>query len=127
MNKMSRSLESRLKRIEDRLKRIGDILELSPTITTFEWKDFNERDKGILNYLLRKERQGATTFEIAEAISLNAPETSGRTIVYRRLKRIERISRRIKGISIVIPERKRWYLNYDDFQFHVKEAKINEN
>jgi len=121
---MVAKLERRLRRIEDRLKRIEDTLELSETITSFEWKDFSERDKAILHTLLEKGREGASTTEIANALNLEAPETGGRTIVYTRLKRVERISRRIKGTPIVICERKRWYLNYDDFDF--PEVKKNE-
>ena len=116
-NMLRKSLESRLKRIEERLKRIEDILELSPTIVSFDWKEFNERDKEILEYLYCKGREGATTTEIATNLRFPNPESSGRTIVYRRLKRIERISRRIKGLPIVIYEAKRWFLNYDDFDF----------
>jgi len=90
---------------------------MSPTVTSFDWKEFNERDQAILSYLYSKEQAGATTTEIAEKIGLKEPETSGRTIVYRRLKRIERISRRIKGTPIIYYDRKIWSLNYDAFQF----------
>jgi len=86
-------------------------------VASFDWKDFSDRDKAILDTLLRKGREGSTTTEIAKELNLPEPETSGRTIVYVRLKRIERISKHIKGISIVVPERKRWYLNYTDFSF----------
>jgi len=114
--KVSAKLERRVQRIEERLKRIEDVLELSPMVVSFDWKDFSDRDKAILNFLLSK-REGASTTEIAEALEFSEPETSGRTIVYTRLKRIERISKRLKGSPLVISERKRWYLNYDDFNF----------
>jgi len=115
--KMVANVERRFKRIEERLKRVEDLLELSATVVSFEWKEFSERDRAILNALLEKGREGASTTEIALRINLNEPETSGRTIVYTRLRRIERISRRLKGFPLVIVERKRWYLNYDDFSF----------
>lgn len=114
---MVSKLERRVERIEERLKRIEDSLELSPMITTFDWKDFSERDKTILTFLLNKGREGATTTEIAVGLNFSEPETSGRAIVYVRLKRIERISKRLKGSPIILCERKRWYLNYDDFNF----------
>jgi len=117
--KLPARLQSRLKRLEQRIKRIEDILEISPTIVSFDWKDFSYRDRMILNILLEKGREGATTTQIAEQMGFDDPEGSGRVIVYRRLKRIERISRRIKGFSIVLYDHKRWSLNYDDFQFHV--------
>jgi len=116
------ALESRLRRIEERLKRIEDTIELSPVVTTFDWKDFSDRDKEILKYLYQKGREGATTTEIAEELGFPNPETSGRTIAYRRLKRIERISRRIKGLPIVLYEMKRWSLNFQDFNFVIKEG-----
>jgi len=81
-----------------------------------------ELDKGILKHLLAKTFDGATTKEMAEVLQLNKPETSGRTIVWRRLKRIQNISKRMKGAPIVISERKRWVMNFDEFTF--KEAKI---
>lgn len=111
-------MEKRLERLEARVKRIERELELGGVVVSFDgWTDFTERDKAILNTLLQKNRKGATTTEIAETIGLEAPETSGRTIVYTRLKRIARISNRLKGAPIVVSERKRWYLNYDEFDF----------
>lgn len=117
-------LEKRVGQIHARLKRVEDLLELSNMVASFDWKDFSERDKAILDTLLRKGPEGTTTTEIARELGLPEPETSGRTIVYTRLKRIERISKRIKGIPIVVPERKRWFLNYSDFSF--PEVKKNE-
>uniref|UniRef100_A0A6M3M3M2 Uncharacterized protein n=1 Tax=viral metagenome TaxID=1070528 RepID=A0A6M3M3M2_9ZZZZ len=121
---VKKQLNSRLKNIDSRLKRIEDILELSPTVTKFSWKQFNEVDQKILFYLLRKDREGATTTEIATALNLKSPDGSGRVSVYRRLRRIERISRTMKGLPIVLSERKRWTLNFDDFSFHVKEDEL---
>ena len=121
---VAKKLETRVQRIEEKLKRIEDVLELGDIVTTFDWKDFSTLDKRILDKLLEKGREGSTTTEIAKELNLNEPETSGRTIVYTRFKRIERISRRIKGIPIIISERKRWYLNYEDFRF--PEVKKNE-
>lgn len=124
MTKDIAKLEMRIKRIEARLKQIEDVLELSNTVSSFDWKEFSDKDQAILNFLLKKGREGATTTEIATELAFPNPETSGRTIVYTRLKRIERISRRIKGLPIVITERKRWYLNFDDFSF--PEVKADE-
>jgi len=118
----SLKLENRLKSIEERLKRIEDALELSPAVMSFDWKTFSDRDKAILNYLLSKGREGDTTTQIARQLGLNNPEESGRTIIYRRLKRIENISRKIKGSPIVSYDRKRWSLNYEVFQFPEKEV-----
>jgi len=113
----AKKLEIRVQRIEEKLRRIEDVLELGDIVTTFDWKDFSLLDKSVLDKLLEKGREGSTTTEIAKELNLKEPETSGRTIIYTRLKRIERISRRIKGIPIIVSERKRWYLNYEDFRF----------
>jgi len=118
VTKLPAKLEKRLKSIEERLKRIEKELEFGGLIiSSFDWKDFTDRDKAILNYLLQRGREGATSTEIAEAIGMDSPESGGRTIVYTKLRRIERISKRLKGQPIVVNERKRWFLNYDEFDF----------
>lgn len=115
--KMVAKIEKRLERIEARVRRIEKELEMGGMIVTFDWKDFSQRDKQILNCLLQKGQEGSTTTEIASAINLNSPETGGRTIIYERLKRIKRISSRLKGAPIVIMDRKRWFLNFQEFDF----------
>lgn len=116
--KLPAKVEKRLKSVEERLKRIEKELEFGGlVVSSFDWKDFTDRDKAILTFLLNREREGATSTEIASAIGMDSPESGGRTIVYMRLKRIERISKRLKGQSIVINERKRWFLNYEEFDF----------
>jgi len=112
---------SRLESIEARLRRVERILEPHPSIVSFDWKDFTDRDELLLNTLLQKGRKGLTTPKLARAIGLKKPETSGRSIVYRRLRQIERVSKRLKGSSIVIYNKKRWSLNFDEFSFHIKE------
>jgi hypothetical protein len=119
----SRTIEKRFKKIEERLKRIEDELELSPAVTSFDWKEFSEEDKKILGILLAKERLGATTTEISEEMGHSDPEGSGRVLVYRKLKRIERVSKRVKGFPIVTSNGRRWSLNYDDFHFHMETEK----
>lgn len=106
-------------RLDDRVKRIERELELADVITSFDWRDFMERDKYILSALLKHGRRGATTTQIARELEIPRPETVGRAIVYRRLKRIAYVSRRLKGFPIVICERKVWSLNFRDFAFHV--------
>lgn len=117
---MDRRTEAELKNLKERVKRIEDELQLSPTVTSFDWKQFNDRDKSILMVLLKKEREGATTTEIAEILEMEPVETSGRVKVYRSLRRIERLSRKLKGFPIVVYEKRKWSLNYQDWQFHIK-------
>lgn len=121
---ITQNIERRLQRVEDRLKRIEKELELSGTFLSLDWEEFNPKDKTILAHLLKKKNKGATTTEIANTIGLDSPESSGRTIVYTRLKRIERISRRLKGMPIVVTEKKRWYMNFDEYSF--PEGTLNE-
>ena len=68
-------------------------------------------------------QEGASTVELATLLNLKNPTKSGRTIIYRRLIRIEEITRRQKGQPIVIQERKKWYLNTDEYQFKITEDK----
>lgn len=108
-------------RLDDRVKRIERELELADVVTTFNWKDFTERDKRILSALLKHGRRGATTTQIARELEIPRPETVGRAIAYRRLKRIAYVSRRLKGFPIVVCEKKVWSLNFRNFTFHVGE------
>lgn len=121
---MSRRLEERMKNIESRMKRIEDELQFSKSVTSFNWKEFSERDRSILRILLQKERCGASTTELAELLDMKEPETSGRVKTYRSLRRIERISRKLKGWPIVAYDKKRWSLNYDDWQFNIDPKEI---
>jgi len=120
------SLEKRLRKLEADVKKIKEILELAEVINPLGWKDYTDRQKQIIEYLLSKKYEGATTPEIAKALKLPEPEKSGRTIVWRELKRIQRISKRIKGSPIVICQGKRWTMNYEDFTFEEIKVKRGE-
>jgi len=122
MPKQNIAIENRFKNIEARLKRAEDILEISNTVTSFNWKGFTERDIAILKVLYQKMKTGANSVELAIILNLKSPQKSGRTIIYRRLRRIEAITRREKGQPIVIQERKKWYLNMDEYQFKITEG-----
>lgn len=111
------NLEEKVNRLRREVKKIMDVLELSPTVDPLDWKDFTELDKGIIKHLLEKKYAGDTTTGIAEAIGLDKPTSTGRVIVWRRLKRIQRISNRIKGAPIVLIDKKRWFMNYDEFTY----------
>lgn len=113
------SIEERMKNAEKRIKRLEDQLELSANVQSFDWKDFSDRDKQNLEQLLSIGKEGATTTVLAVNQNYDKPETSGRVKVYRSLRHIERISRKLKGIPIVVCERKKWSLNYDDYQFNI--------
>lgn len=115
----SRTVDVKIKRLERRVKRLEDVMEISPMLTTFDWEEFNIRDKAILKILLEKGRRGVTTTVIATELDFPEPEKTGRVIVYRRLKRMERISKRIKGFPIISCDRKKWSLNYDEFKFDI--------
>jgi hypothetical protein len=102
--------EDDIKDLKRRVKRIEDHLELSGHIVSFDWGSFSSRDKEILNALLLIGRKGATSTKIAAKLNMEDPETKG-------LIRIQRISRRIKGVSIIVCQNKKWSLNFDEFQF----------
>ena len=112
---------------EKRLRKIEADLELVPVITSFaDWKSLRDRDKQILYALHKYGLEGASTLELAKDINLSKPETSGRTIVLRRLLRIQKISIRLKSFALVLKVGKKWALNFDDFAFNLKEEKRNE-
>ena len=113
--------DRKIKRLETRVKQIEDILELSPVVTSFNYKRIEDVDKKILKVLLGKDRNGATTTEIADDLGFSDPENSGRVTVYRRLKRIERVTTRLKSFPFVITENRRWFLNFEDYNFQIKD------
>lgn len=113
----TKQLARRVERLERELKKVLDILELSPVTNPFNWQDLTELDKEILTFLLNRKYKGATTTEIAKSLNLDNPESSGRTIIWRRLKRITKISIGLKGAPVVVTNAKRWLMNYDEFTF----------
>ena len=93
-------------------------MELLPVVTSFdEWTTLMNRDKKILYALHKYGLEGTSTLQLAQDIGLNKPETSGRTIVLRRLYRIQKVSLRMKGAPLVVRVGRKWSLNFDDFTF----------
>lgn len=102
--------------LDRRVKKIEKILELSDVVT-LDWKDFTDLDKAVLTVLNKVGRRGMSTTEIARELNLEAPKTSGRVLVWNSLKKIDRISKRLKGVPIVLTFKKKWSLNFDDYEF----------
>ena len=97
-----------------------------PTVTSFdEWTTLPKRDRKILYALHKYGLEGTSTLQLAKDIGLNKPETSGRTIVLRRLYRIEKVSLKLKGAPLVVQAGRKWSLNFDDFVFAL-EGRIHE-
>jgi len=112
-----RKVEKEQQQQKHDLKRVKDILEMSSVVNPLAWKDFTDLDRQILKFLLEQKFKGATSTEIAQNIDLEAPKVSGRVKVWHRLKRMQRVSIRMKGDPIVILQRKRWHMNFEDFTF----------
>ena len=112
-----KKIEDRMERLEKEMKKVKEILELSPITDPLSWEILTEEEKRIVEYLLKKKFEGATTTEIAEALNMDSPTKSGRVIIWRRLKRVQRISKRSQGAPLVICEGKRWFMNYDQYSF----------
>lgn len=119
-----KGLEKRLTICEKRIKMLVKHLELSPVLHPLEWTSLNELDKRVLTVLIKSGRGDMSTTEIAEALNLENPKSSGRVIVYTSLKRIERLSKKSKGLPIVIPSRKKWSMNWDDFEFQLEKEGV---
>ncbi len=119
-----KQLEIKVESIHKRLRRVEADLEMLPTVTSFdEWTTLTERDRRILAALPSYGFEGASTLQLAKDISLNKPKTSGRTIVLRRLYRIQKVSTKMKGAPLVLSVGRKWSLNFDDFSFALEEKK----
>jgi len=113
----NKELDRRLQLVESRVKEIMKTLELSPAVYPLRFKQFSDLDKNILKVLFNAGREGLSTTEIARNLGLESPEGSGRVTVWNRLKRMERASKRLKGFPFVVSERKKWSMNFDDYEF----------
>jgi len=111
------TMEQRVAFLEKRVKEIMKFLAMVPIVAPWEWESFSEQDKAILKVLVRAGRGGLTTTGIAKALGLESPEGSGRVMVYKRLKRITKISERMKGAPLVLPDGRQWIMNWDDYDF----------
>lgn len=110
-------IEKRVAKLERDMKKVKELLEMSTPIKPLEWSELSDLDKKILRFLYEKKLAGATTTQIAIGIGLERAETSGRVIVWKRLKRINRVSKEREGSPILVKEGRRWFLNFDDFTF----------
>jgi hypothetical protein len=106
-------IKERLSKLERDMKRVKEILELSTPLNVFEWPELNELDKKIIRFLYKKKL--ATTTEIAAGMDLYNPERVGRVIVWKRLKRIVKISQAKEGNSLLVKIGRKWALNFEDF------------
>lgn len=115
--------------IHKRVRRIEADMELLPTITSFDdWETLMLRDKKILSALHKYGVKGTSTTQLAKDIGLNKPAVSGRTIILRRLRRIQKVSLQLKGAPLVVHVGKNWSLNFEDFKFDIqKEGDMEEN
>lgn len=115
-----REVAKRLIILEKRVKKIYKVLELAQAVYPLEWKQFNDLDKSIITILIQSNREGASTTEIAQKLNLENPKTVGRVVIYERLKRIAKISNRLKGSPFVISSHRKWVMNWDDYDFLVE-------
>jgi len=111
------TLEERVELLERRMKEVMRLLEMVPAVAPWEWKMFKEQDTDVIKVLVKAGREGLTTTNIAEGLGLENPKSSGRVTVYKALKRIEKISKSLKGIPVVLRVGRRWAMNFDDFSF----------
>lgn len=117
-----RDFQVRLRSVEKRLRKVESELEMLPAITSFKtWRSLTERDQAILTALYKYELEGASTRALAEDLALNKPETSGRTIIARRLRSIQKISVKLKGAPVVIRQGRNWALNFEDYIIELKD------
>jgi DNA-binding Lrp family transcriptional regulator len=75
--------------------------------------ELNNVDKEIIKYLQKKKL--ATTTEIASGIGLQNPETVGRVIVWKRIKKIVKVSNAREGAPLIVKVGRKWAINTEDF------------
>ena len=109
-------LKERVSRLEKSVRRIREELAILPEtvdpLNPKSWKYFDDLDRQILTLLLQG--KPLSTVEVAHKIG-----KVHRTKIWRRLKKIYRVSQRSKGDSIVVfdPSSKKWMMNTEEFEF----------
>ena len=107
-------LKERVTRLERWRRRVDDVMALLPeSIDPLTWKVIDDLDKEILNLLLHK-GVALSTSELADKL-----KGVHRTKVWRRMKKISKASKKLKGDSIVVfdPSSKKWSMNVEEFDF----------
>jgi hypothetical protein len=119
-----KKLEKRVQKLERDMKRVKEELELTTMLDPYKWPELNEVDKKIISYLQQKKL--ATTSEVASGIGLQNPETVGRVIVWKRIKKIVKISKAREGAPLIVPVGRRWSINTEDFSITLPVEKGGE-
>jgi len=110
-------LSARVRRLEREVRRIKEVLELTKPFNPFDWEELSPLEKEIFRHLLKRGWKGDTATNMAKLFGVPNPETSGRVKVYRKLRRIEKISMKKEGVPIVVLEGKRWLANFTEYDF----------
>jgi len=108
-----KKLERRVQKLEKDMKRVKEHLELTIMLDPYKWPELNNVDKEIIKYL--QEKKLATTTEIASGIGLQNPETVGRVIVWKRIKKIVKVSNAREGAPLIVKVGRKWAINTEDF------------
>lgn len=110
-----RRLEERIDRMKREITEIKKRLHMLPKIETpIDWKAFNELDQKILRLLMRKgEDKFLSSVDISKKLGVD------RTKIWRHLKKIHKVSLRIRGAPILIydPSLRMWGLNREEYDF----------
>lgn len=117
LTKKITKLEKEMRWVRRKVKLLVEFLEFADNINPLSFKELLNRDKEIIKALLAKGREGASTTELAVELNYLSPKTSGRTIIYRRLKRIAKISQQRRGFPMVVKVGRKWMMNFNDFSF----------
>ena len=114
INTKVKKLEIRVQRMSAEIKAIKSRIAMLPQLVNpLTWENFDDTDRKILEILLNSEDNYVRASEISAKLALN------RVKVWRHLKRIVRISKKQKGIPMVIydPSLKAWSMNRDEYEF----------
>lgn len=109
-------LEKQVTMLKKEVKLIKEQLGfLPPLLSPLEWESLDLLDKKILRLLLKKKGTFIST------VKLGAFLHEHRGKIWRHLKKIERISAKMKGEPIVAyySSKKAWAMNWDEYEFEI--------
>lgn len=115
-----KKLRSDVDNLKRDMKQVKDLLDLSAIVDPLTWKDLSDLDRLILKALLAAGHAGMETPALAQACGLpyrGKERAKGRHAIWQQLRKIRKISYRLKGDYIVLLESRRWRMNWEDFTF----------
>ena len=116
---VTKKVKKNIKDIQDvkkQLKKIMIFLEMASPVNPLNWEIFREDEKKIIEKLMSTAPAGLSTMQMGKILNIENSE-SARVMAWRRVRQIEKKSKALKGIPIVVYEEGVWSLNTVDYTF----------